>query len=1149
MALYLQLGSVPIAPSQSGKKHSVSPIKVLKTIKDPIGRYATYQLLFPHQFCASFGLIAPSPFTNEPFFYQDSQRTYFVTEKFVHHSRADTNVGFVGNPRIMGNLENLSYSRASLDAAPPTVDTAIIFNPNTLSSVEGSPLSSALARPARGPSVPDKRPGPTEPQLWFLLFSTFFHPFSCAFLKTVNKYGIPGLLTLLNQEQTNDKLKAIPRSSGTVFKVQYEPYASYIAPSTYPLENVDFSTGGAYSIYNWEIFFHIPLLIATSLSQNQQFADAQKWFHYIFNPTSSSADPIPQRYWNYLPFYECSLGSELQCQIENLLASDLSATPCACGQSISDQITAWMLNPFDPFLIGRMRSVAFRMKVVMAYLDNLIAWGDSLFAQNTRESINEATQVYVLAKEILGDRLVQIPQRGTVQDYTYNDLINLFGVGDFSDPLVLIENDFPNLTSSTAPPSPGLAGALSMSSHTLYFCVPPNDTLLGYWDTVDDRLYKIRHCMNIQGQVEQLALFAPPISPALLVAASAAGVDLSSVLSNTNAGTPFYRFNVMVQKALELCGEVRSLGAALLSALEKKDAEALSLLRSTQETTLLQAMQQLKQSAVQAAQADVSALQAGLQVATDRQQYYSGLIKAGQTASETQQSNMLDQSGQKLSLAKYPQALAAGLGTLPGLMTGLAGISSPFVVSDLVTADALIAAASASSNYLSSEAAESANKASQSALQAQWDRRSQEWNFQLQSVTDEIAQINTQISAAQFRLTMAQEDQSNLNLQIQNAQAVQDFLRGKYTNTQLYSWMVGQISNVFFQCYQMAYGLATQAEAAFRFERGLANSSYIQFGYWDSLKKGLLSGERLYADLKRMEIAYLETDVREFEISKSISLVLFDPWALIALKETGLCTVNLPEAFLDLDYPGHYFRRLKTVSLAIPCVTGPYTSVNCTLTLLNSKVRVDNTASTPTDYASDAHFITKYAVTQSIATSTAENDSGLFQVNSQDARYLPFEGAGVISTWQIELPQDCNAFDFESISDVVLNLKYTSRYGGDNLRTFARQAALLPTPPAQATTTPTPGSSPQFPPKQSDLRRLFSLKHEFPREWYKFLHPADTATSQSIKSRLGPNAFHSSIVRRRSSFQKSSCFSSSRMHNFRLITVAAPAAPAPATNR
>src|SRR5271157_4233684 len=234
-----------------------------------------------------------------------------------------------------------------------------------------------------------------------------------------------------------------------------------------------------------------PYGTVTQLSQNQQFQDAQTWFHYIFNPTISSNDPIPQRYWRFLPFYECSPWDEVEGQIQNLFKPPPSGVPSLCGQDTQDQINAWQANPFDPFLIGRMRTIAFRMKVVMAYLDNLIAWGDSLFGQNTRESINEATQIYVLAKDILGPRPVQIPQRGVSQDYTYNDLKTLYGSDDFSNPLVQMENDFPYLSVSSAASSSALGTALSMSNVVPYFCFSPNNTLLGYWDTVDDRLYKI----------------------------------------------------------------------------------------------------------------------------------------------------------------------------------------------------------------------------------------------------------------------------------------------------------------------------------------------------------------------------------------------------------------------------------------------------------------------------------------------------------------------------------------------------------------------------------------------------------------------------------------------------------------------------------
>jgi hypothetical protein len=69
--------------------------------------------------------------------------------------------------------------------------------------------------------------------------------------------------------------------------------------------------------------------------------------------------------------------------------------------------------------------------------------------------------------------------------------------------------------------------------------------------------------------VRQLPLFQPPIDPALLVRAASAGMDLSSAVSDLYAPLPHYRFTVRVQKAQEVCQELKSLGGALLYALEK----------------------------------------------------------------------------------------------------------------------------------------------------------------------------------------------------------------------------------------------------------------------------------------------------------------------------------------------------------------------------------------------------------------------------------------------------------------------------------------------------------------------------------------------------------------------------------------------------
>ena len=69
--------------------------------------------------------------------------------------------------------------------------------------------------------------------------------------------------------------------------------------------------------------------------------------------------------------------------------------------------------------------------------------------------------------------------------------------------------------------------------------------------------------------------------------------------------------------------------------------------------------------------------------------------------------------------------------------------------------------------------------------------------------------------------------------------------------------MVGQLSATYFQSYQLAYRLCLQVQACYQFELGLPQSSFIQFGYWDSLHKGLLAGEALNHDLRRMESSYL----------------------------------------------------------------------------------------------------------------------------------------------------------------------------------------------------------------------------------------------------------------------------------------------------
>ena len=302
--------------------------------------------------------------------------------------------------------------------------------------------------------------------------------------------------------------------------------------------------------------------------------------------------------------------------------------------------------------------------------------------------------------------------------------------------------------------------------------------------------------------------------------------------------------------------------------------------------------------------------------------------------------------------------------------------------------------------------------------------------------------------------------------------------------------MINQLSTVYFQSYQLAYDMAKRAERCFRYELGLSDSSYIQFGYWDRLKKGLLSGEKLFYDLKRLEIAYYEQNRREYELTKHISLAQLDPIALLKLRQNGECIIDVPETVFDMDYPGHYFRRIKTVGLTVPCVVGPYTTLACTLTLTSNHLRKDamllggkyerNTT------AEDPRFRDEIAAIQSIATSNAQNDNGMFELNFRDERYLPFEGAGAISTWQIKLNKDFRQFDFSTISDVIIHLSYTAREGGELLKSKAVDAFN------------TKLNNLALAENERGLFRVFDLKHEYSDRWYKFLHPANSADDQAL---------------------------------------------------
>lgn len=897
------------------------------------------------------------------------------------------------------------------------------------------------------------------------------HPYSWDMLAELNQYGVKGLL------HPNNDMKRQQTSFNDF--ATYQPTA--FIQGRIPITEFDFSHDGTYSIYNWEIFFHTVSLIARQLRLNNKHAEAIRWLSYIFDPTSPD-EPAPAtplndlRFWQIKPFVKDVTHGSVQNMIR-LLSQSVNTLDSADYQrrlEFEAQIMAWRKHPFDPHIIAGMRPRAYMLWTVMEYVTTLTDWGDYLFRQDTMESINEAINLYIMAQEILGPRPRQV-ERPTPNPVCFDDIVT--NLSSFSNVLVAFENYMPafNIPASaneTSYNQRSLSGpGKSSGSNTimdLLFCVPDNPKLTALWDRVEDRLFKIRNCMNIDGKRRELALFAPPIDPALLVQAAAAGLSIESALADLASPLPHYRFTYLLQKANEFCNEVKGLGSQLLSLLEKKDAEELALFRQVHEQNILKAARSLKEMSIQEAKQNKATLETSknlIQIKLDdysNREYKNSREEKAMELSNTAEGLMYAEQGMKLIAALVtptPRVTSyAFAGTLSGI--GVAG--------DIVDGGKLSAALNLVSNTIALSSSVARNKATQSLTYSSYDRRLEEWNLQIKMANEELAQVDRQLVGADIRIAISEKDLGNHNLQMDQSDEMHQWLKDKYTNEKLYQWMLGQVKVVYRQAFDLAYNLAKKAQVCYEYELGISAPNIIQYGQWDSTKSGLMAGERLSLQLKQLENAFIENNEREYELSKNISLALLDPLALEELKTTGVCTIEVPELLFNLDHPGHYFRRIKSVSLSIPCIAGTQTNVNASLSLTYAALRHSNELGSPLSTISLVQI-----PAETIATSSSQNDAGLFEVNFRDERYIPFEGRGAVSRWTLQLTDAVRQFDFSTIADVVLHMKYTAREGGDIFAGLVKDEIVVQTNAiAQSIGT--------------GYHYAFSLKHDMPNEWHEF---------------------------------------------------------------
>jgi len=780
---------------------------------------------------------------------------------------------------------------------------------------------------------------------------------------------------------------------------------------------------GANGRYFWELFFHVPHLVAHRLHTEFDYFGAENWLHYLFNPLERIAPLYPppvaeHPYWVSRPL---TFGDEHGYEWGGL---------------------------GDPDAIAYGKPSHYRKAIFIFYLNNLIAHGDMLYRQLTRDTLTQAQLFYIRAASLLGplskgrsiSRWTPMP----LEDAAAGD-DSLFAHFEASG-LKGLEQDMPSRAE----------GRLWLRLlDAPWFRVPVNVQLLDLWDRLALRLYNLRHNLTLDGKAMSLPLYAPPANPFDLLRAQAAGGGSGQRRLGSLAIIPPYRFRAMLPRVQNAVETLIRYGEQVRSYMELRDRGDQEELQQSH-VLELSAFTETLQMQLKTQAADAKLALEDSKVAIDaRKDYYLTLVEQDVSSDE------MEAMAVQLKALHWNNTIAASntvanvADTFPsifGIANGGAHLgASGFAVAS--AAQVLVSDYGIDVDHM--------------LISEQYRRRRVEWQFLADQAGKEAAAIDSQITAQGSAIAAATTSHDlAIKAQLQ-AQDYYTFLKGRATGPLLYQWLLSQMSTLYFQAYDAVLSMCLSTEACWQYEIGDRDTRFISTNAWADNRFGLTAGETLKLGLLQMESAFLSRHERRLELTKTISLKSllkdYDPgsdsqgteplatgWqAVIAqLQDKGEITFDLKPSLFDKDYPGHYLRQLIRVSVSIPAVVGPYEDTRVILTQQTSSTLLKpdmpgvrhhykEAGELPQDHEDEniapTHIVFNPRAQQQIGISTGVDDHGLFMLDFGDERYFPFEGTGAVSRWNLRFPRHASERQraiLDSLTDIILHVRYLAVDGG-----------------------------------------------------------------------------------------------------------------------
>nr|MBG3151099.1 hypothetical protein [Proteus mirabilis] len=743
--------------------------------------------------------------------------------------------------------------------------------------------------------------------------------------------------------------------------------------------DVPMDFNGANALYFWELFYYTPMMLANVMLEGQNYDEASRWLRYVFNPNGYiDSDTHSYRVWNSQP----------------LLAN-----------------TAWekdQLDSTDPDAVAQTDPMHYKLATFMKCLDIFVARGDSAYRLLERDTLNEAKMWYMQALKLLGDET------------------ELLGNNVWSAPkLTEAASKTEQPTRAINEESEEATSPRTANSLISLFLPQINEKLAQYHNTLKARLFNLRHNLSIDGQPLSLPMYATPVDPKMLQNIAVNQSQENGVLPKVMV--PVQRFPAILTSAKSAVNQLMQFGNSLFSITERQDAQALAELFATQGSEIILQNIKYQQKTLEEFEYSKKALQDLRLGSKKRFDYYSKLYNQNISTAE-QQAMDLYLSSSVLNTASQGLNMAAAAADLIPNIYGMAVGGSRL--------GAIFNATSIGLQLSGSATRISADRLSQSEA---YRRRRQEWGSLRDSAQSELNQFDAQLAALAVRQQAMSLQLDSVKLQQQQTQEHLTFLQNKFTNKALYNWLRGKLMAIYKPFYDLTVSRCRMAEWAYQYDLG-ETQTFIRPGAWQGNYSGLMAGESLMHNLTQMENSYLEKDKRALEITKIVSLsdvyqglgsnkfgfeqvaeVINKSKTQLGTAENGItlkngqlqASIKLSDLAIDKDYPADLgqLRRVKQISVTLPALTGAYQNIRAVLSYGGSAVKPRGCSA--------------------IAISHGMNDSGQFQLNFNDDRYLPFEGLPVndTSTLTLSFPDatDKQKEMLLTLSDIILHINYTIR--------------------------------------------------------------------------------------------------------------------------